>query len=106
MTTQIKKIIAEMRKKEKAASEGKWEVRPSSDNRPYIFQSNKDNDLGPLVKTYRHNIPGHANAEFIVLARNNITAILDYIKKLEIENEELKKTIIISFENGNTLEGK
>lgn len=83
MTPQIKQIIAEMREKVKSASNGKWEVKPSSDGRPYIFQSNEKDKFNPLVKTYRNNIPGSANADFIVYARNNITAILDYVERLE-----------------------
>ena len=89
MTTQIKQIIAEMREKEMNASVGDWELRPSSDNRPYIFLKSESDKFSPLIKTYRHNLPGSANADFIVYTRNNITAILDYVAKLEKKVTEI-----------------
>lgn len=93
MTTQIKQIIAEMREKEMNASVGDWELRPSSDNRPYIFLKSESDKFSPLIKTYRHNLPGSANADFIVYTRNNITAILDYVEELELEVEAGKEDI-------------
>ena len=101
MTTQIKEIIAETRRLEKEATPAEWRMAPK-----HCIYAQITSDADDIVTIGDSQSICMADAEFAIFTRNNITAILDYIKKLEIENEELKKTIIISFENGNTLEGK
>lgn len=89
MTIQIKEIIAEMRRLEKAASNWPWTYQPDHNNpcHEIIFSGGRDiAQIKPWMTTYTKD------RDFILFARNNIPAILDYVAELEEQIKFLEET--------------
>lgn len=85
MTQSLSQFINWYRENEEKISKGPWEVRQSSDERPYIFEKNNNDKFSPLLKTYRNGMPGLINAEAIVQFRNtmpDIVAALEEVYKI------------------------
>lgn len=91
MTTPIKEIIAEMREKAKAATQGEWApligmvMFTDPQPKPGYFIASMGCELAISCHEQWNSEYGkpYENIEFIVFARNNIPAILDYVEKLE-----------------------
>ena len=82
--TDIKKIIAETREKEKAASPGPWEFGEET-----VESYGSYNVRHFLVSKDYCGPPSFDDCALIECVRNNITAILDYVENLEKENKSL-----------------
>lgn len=109
----MKPDIEEIKRRADAATQGPWHI--SGDIRHLVFPPDSYRSELPLpiiakcdgihfADTKKHIAKIQANARFIAEARTDIPALLDYIAKLEAENERLTKELDSANESNKRLD--
>jgi len=88
MAKDIKQIIAEMRSKVADVTKGSWAIN--------FKGATIASDIFHVERFAERSATLKRDADFIVSASSNITAILDYIEDLTKENERLHKILAIT----------